>query len=85
MMGFSLSFSSKRSFLFRKRITEVLINHLLFRMEPNSLSASSIRFYIHRNGSVKYTLTKEEWYIWWGSLDIHTTTIILNSAEFLYA
>ena len=43
--GRSLIFCSKRSFLLRKRMTEVSRNHLLFRMELNSLRASSIRFW----------------------------------------
>lgn len=37
-------FSSKRSFLFRKRIIEVSVNHLLLQIESNSFKLSCIRF-----------------------------------------
>jgi len=39
-----LIFSSNRSFLFRKRIMDVSVNHLLLQMESNSLRLSCIRF-----------------------------------------
>ena len=45
MIGFSFSFSSNKSFLFKNNITEVLMNHRLLSIDPNNLSASSIRFY----------------------------------------
>ena len=44
MIGFSRSFSSNKSFLFKNNITEVLMNQRLFRIDPNNLNASSIRF-----------------------------------------
>ena len=50
--GRSLIFCSKRSFLLRKRMTEVSRNHLLFRMELNNLRASSIRFWREEDGNV---------------------------------
>lgn len=37
-------FSSKRSFLFKKRIIEVSVNHLLLQIESNSFKLSCIRF-----------------------------------------
>ena len=37
-------FSSKRSFLFKKRIIEVSVNHLLLQMESNNFMDSCIRF-----------------------------------------
>ena len=40
--GDFLIFSSKRSFLFRKRIMEVSTNHLLLQMESNSFMLSFI-------------------------------------------
>ena len=40
--GDFLIFSSKRSFLFRKRIIEVSTNHLLLQMESNSFMLSFI-------------------------------------------
>ena len=62
MIGFSFSFSSNKSFLFKNNITDVLMNQRLFRIDPNNLNASSIRFYnrikkfykgdpLHRNAS----------------------------------
>ncbi|CAN7946057.1 unnamed protein product [Ixodes hexagonus] len=36
-------FSSKRSFLFRKRMMEASTNHLLLQMESNSFMLSIIR------------------------------------------
>lgn len=47
--GTSLIFSSKRSLLLRKRMTEVSRNHLLLRMELNSRKASSKRFWRESN------------------------------------
>ena len=41
-------FSSKRSFLLRKRMMEVSPNHLLLHIESNSLSDSCIRFWNRR-------------------------------------
>jgi len=38
-------FASKRSFLFRKRMMEVSVNHLLLQMESNSFRLSCIRFW----------------------------------------
>ena len=38
-------FSSKRSFLLRKRIMDVSPNHLLLQIESNSFRLSCIRFY----------------------------------------
>lgn len=37
-------FSSKRSFLFRKRMIEVSVNHLLLQIESNNFKLSCIRF-----------------------------------------
>jgi len=45
--GDFLIFSSKRSFLLRKRIMDVSVNHLLLQMESNNLRLSCIRFYIN--------------------------------------
>lgn len=38
-------FSANRSFLLRKRIIDVSVNHLLLQMESNSFILSIIRFY----------------------------------------
>ena len=38
-------FCANRSFLFRNRIMDVFVNHLLLQMESNSLKLSCIRFY----------------------------------------
>lgn len=42
--GAFLIFSSKRSFLLRKRMMEVSVNHLLLQIESNNFSDSCIRF-----------------------------------------
>ena len=42
--GDLLTFSSNRSFLLRKRMMEVSVNHLLLQTFSNSLRLSSIRF-----------------------------------------
>ena len=42
--GDFLIFSSKRSFLLRKRMMDVSVNHLLLQMESNNLRLSDIRF-----------------------------------------
>ena len=42
--GDFLIFSSKRSFLFRKRMMDVSVNHLLLQIESNSFKLSCIRF-----------------------------------------
>jgi len=44
--GDFLIFSSNKSFLFRKRIIDVSVNHLLLQMESNSFMLSIIRFYV---------------------------------------
>lgn len=38
-------FSSNKSFLFRKRMIDVSVNHLLLHMESNNFILSIIRFY----------------------------------------
>lgn len=57
MSGRSLIFSWKRSFLFRKRITEVSKNHLLLRMELKRRKASSMRFCQRRRGQESQPLS----------------------------
>ena len=42
--GDFLIFSSNRSFLLRKRMMEVSVNHLLLQMESNSFKLSCMRF-----------------------------------------
>ena len=49
--GDFLIFSSNKSFLFKKRIMEVSVNHLLLQMESNSFMLSIIRFW--KNNTVK--------------------------------
>lgn len=44
MRGLLLIFSSKRSFLFRNRIIEVSVNHLLLQILSNNFMLSCIRF-----------------------------------------
>lgn len=43
--GDFLIFSSNMSFLFRKRMMDVSVNHLLLQMLSNSFMLSCIRFY----------------------------------------
>ena len=43
--GDFLIFSSNKSFLFRKRIMDVSVNHLLLQIESNSFKLSCIRFW----------------------------------------
>lgn len=42
--GDFLIFSSNKSFLFKKRIIDVSVNHLLLQIESNSFKLSCIRF-----------------------------------------
>ncbi len=49
--GDFLIFSSKRSFLLRKRMMEVSVNHLLLQMESKSLRLSCIRFVVSSSWS----------------------------------
>lgn len=50
--GDFLIFSSKRSFLLRKRMMDVSVNHLLLQIESNNFKLSCIRFYYQsRNGN----------------------------------
>lgn len=42
--GDFLIFSSNKSFLFKNRIIDVSVNHLLLQIESNSFSDSCIRF-----------------------------------------
>jgi len=61
--GDFLIFSSKRSFLLRKRMMDVSVNHLLLQMESNSLRLSCIRFYrnvIKKHGHCTDTRTKTQ-------------------------
>lgn len=44
-------FSSKRSFLFKNRIIDVSVNHLLLQIESNNLRDSCIRFCEQMNGN----------------------------------
>ena len=44
-----LIFSSNRSFLFKNKMIEVSVNHLLLQMESNSFRLSCIRFWKHTN------------------------------------
>ena len=47
-------FSSKRSFLLRKRMMEVSPNHLLLQIESNSFKLSCIRFWKKAKASIKF-------------------------------
>lgn len=49
LKGDFLIFSSNMSFLLRKRMMEVFVNHLLLQMLSNSFILSCIRFYKRRN------------------------------------
>lgn len=63
-------FSANRSFLFRKSIIEVSVNHLLLQIESKSFILSIIRFYKkHKNLSnslkMKFNgLVNQLWYSW---------------------
>lgn len=46
-------FSSNRSFLFRNRIIDVSVNHLLLQIESNNFSDSCIRFFYREREDLK--------------------------------
>ncbi len=63
--GDFLIFSSNKSFLFRKRIMDVSVNHLLLQIESNSFKLSCIRFWKKKGISLyfnwKVSCTADPW------------------------
>lgn len=59
--GLLLIFSSNRSFLFRKRIMEVSVNHLLLQMLSNSFILSCIRFWGRKKGKWRRSSRSARW------------------------
>lgn len=58
VIGENTTFSSNRSFLFKKSITEVSVNHSLLTIESNSFRLSIIRFYDKNDGYNEITTPK---------------------------
>ena len=83
MSGDFLIFSSKRSFLLRKRIMDVSVNHLLLQIESNNLRLSCIRFY--RNVKVKQWENLETTDIKWKKINVNHQTINQSITKLTHA